>query len=354
MPLCPFSSYVRIGLEPHIRTDAKDQAGLPAAKRQQVNEPVTYVDQNNDRQNTTLTANLDSGYTYNLEGKMVSMSYPSTMSLITPTPGPSYNYSYDSMYRLSGMTQSSTTIVNNVSYNAANQMLTMNYSGLSESRSYNSLNQLINITAGSENLTYTYPTNGTNNGKVSSMYNATSGETVTYAYDSLNRLLTASGSTGWGQQYGFDGFGNLLSKTVTAGSGPSLSQAVSAATNQIVGQSYDANGNQYNGSQIYDVENRLTSTNGLTYAYDAQNKRTWSSTGAVDPYGNTTNYTVNVYSPSGQKLAAYLIAPAFIDNSQTMWTTVPSMQVTLSAGDQYFGGRRLAAMDQCKRPPNPG
>ena len=45
------------------------QAGLPAAKRLQVNEPVTYVDQNNDRQNTTLTANLDSGYSYNLGAK---------------------------------------------------------------------------------------------------------------------------------------------------------------------------------------------------------------------------------------------------------------------------------------------
>lgn len=51
-----------------------------------------------------------------------------------------------------------------------------------------------------ENLTYNYPT-GTNNGKVSSMYNAVSGETVTYTYDSLNRLATANGS-GWGEQYG--------------------------------------------------------------------------------------------------------------------------------------------------------
>src|SRR5579863_6033770 len=181
---------------------------------------------------------------------------------------------------------------------------------------------------------------------MNAIYSPTSGETVTYAYDSLNRLLSASSTAGWGQSYGFDGFGNLLSKTVTAGSGPSLSQAVSAATNQIVGQSYDANGNQYNGSQAYGVENRLTNTNGLTYAYDAQNKRIWSSTGAVDAYGNTTNYTVNVYSPSGQKLGAYLIAPAFFDNAQTMFVTVPSMQVTLSAGDQYFGGRRVSAMDQ--------
>ncbi len=47
------------------------------------------------------------------------MTYPSTGTSLAPVAGPSYNYSYDSMYRLSGMTQSSTTTVNNVSYNAA-------------------------------------------------------------------------------------------------------------------------------------------------------------------------------------------------------------------------------------------
>jgi YD repeat-containing protein len=136
------------------------------------------------------------------------------------------------------MKQSTTTIVSNVSYNAANQLLSINYPTRTETRAYNTLDQLTNVTVQlpyspytyPENLTYNYPT-GTNNGKASSMYNAVSGETVTYTYDSLNRLLTANGS-GWGQQYGFDGFGNLLSKTVTAGSGPSLSVSVNAANNQ--------------------------------------------------------------------------------------------------------------------------
>ncbi len=86
------------------------------------------------------------------------------------------------------------------------------------------------------------------------MYNAVSGETITYTYDSLNRIATASdcalsgGCTQaqlqWAELYGFDSFGNLLSKTMTAGSGaPSLSQAVHTSNNQIVGGSYDANGN---------------------------------------------------------------------------------------------------------------
>ena len=66
----------------------------------------------------------------------------------------------------------------------------------------------------------------------------------------------------------------------------------------------------------------------------------------LDAYSNTTNYTVNIYSPGGQKLGAYLIAPAFIQDSQTEFQVVPSMQVTLSSSDTYFGSRRLGVMDQ--------
>ena len=221
-------------------------------------------------------------------------------------------------------------------------------SSIGETRRYNALNQLTSITAGSsENLTYNYPS-GTDNGKVSSMYSAISGETITYTYDSLNRLLTANGS-GWGQQYGFDGFGNLLSKTVTAGSGPSLSVTVNPANNHIQGVSgltYDANGNQSVASGGgYDAENRFVGyyDNGNQYAYDAQNKRIWNWSGALDTYGNATNYTLIAYSPSGQRLGAYSLVPH--PNLQN-GTYNPYLQVTLSTVDEYSGSRRLATIDQ--------
>ncbi len=254
------------------------------------------------------------------------------------------------------------TIVNNVTYNAANQLLTMN----GETRSYNVLNQLTNITSGSvENLTYNYPA-GANNGKIGSMYNAVSGETITYTYDSLNRLSTASdctnvsgcppGTVQWAEQYTFDPFGNLTTKNVTGGSGPSLSQAVNA-NNQIVGGSYDNNGNTgtatNNGNSYnlgYDAENRLSSIYysplGETleyYGYDTQNRRIWSWPGTQDSLNNTTSYTVNAYTPSGQKLGAYLFVPATTTNGGAI---VPILQVTLTSTDKYFGARRLATIDQ--------
>ncbi len=338
------------------------QSGLPAAKRLQANQLVAYNDINNHLQHQTVTANLDSTYTYNDEGQVTGMTYPSTIGVLNVvTAGASYNYSYDSMNRLGGMTSGSTTVVNGVSYDAANRLLGMTFNSLSESRSYNVLGQLTNINVQNlgypygtaENLTYNYPTGGTNNGKVSSMYNAVSGETVTYAYDSLNRMATAAGS-GWGESYTLDPYGNLTTKQVTAGSGPSLSVSVNSS-NQITsvyGQSYDANGNTRDGNMTaYDAENRLTGVgwnNGapaVDYSYDAQNKRIFMWTaGTVDSYNNTYNYTVVAYSPSGQKLGTYLFAPQqpyFQGGINT-----PYITVSLESSDQYFGGRRLAAMDQ--------
>ena len=221
-------------------------------------------------------------------------------------------------------TSAGATVVNKVSYNAANQMLGMTFNGETESRGYNVLNQLTSIVDAnnSGNLTYTHPT-GANNGKISSMYSAISGETVTYTYDSLNRLATGSdsiqGTVQWTEGYGFDSFGNLLSKNLTAGSGPpNSSWVVNPATNQT--ESVDAIGNTvscYYGNQEYsvgyDTENRVTgvaNVNGhpftLSYAYDSQNRRIYLPN-SLDTYNNPTGYTVNLYSPTGQKLGSYLM-----------------------------------------------
>jgi YD repeat-containing protein len=85
-----------------------------------------------------------------------------------------------------------------------------------------------------------------NDGRLTQRKDWVSGEEIAYQYDSLNRLILAQ-TTGpeWGQSFGYDGFGNLLSQTVTKGSAPSLSVTVNPATNRITnaGMSYDAKGN---------------------------------------------------------------------------------------------------------------
>src|ERR1700733_12215647 len=118
---------------------------------------------------------------------------------------------------------------------------------------------------------------------------------------------------------------------------------------------YDANGNTtsaYNGGVVnalaYDAENRLSTftpyVGGATsYGYDSQNRRIWNWPGATDSWGNASGYSIKVYTPGGQKLAAYTVAPSVYTPNGT---TTPFMAVGLSSSDQYFGSRRLAVVDQ--------
>jgi hypothetical protein len=236
-----------------------------------------------------VTNNLDSTYNYDLEGNPVLVAY-------SPA-GLDYVYSYDSMERLSGMLQSPPAAspgISSATYDAANRLLQFNYlSGTNfegqQTRQYNSLEQLINLNDGY--YIYNYPA-GANNGKISSA--VIQGQTVTYQYDSLNRLASATGG-GWGEAYGYDGFGNLLSKTPSASATPWLQQSVNAANNQIVGQSYDANGNQLtapgvtSGVLTYDVENHMVAAAGVQYLYNSQNQRVWR--GTFDSNGNLLSQT---------------------------------------------------------------
>ena len=326
-----------------IEQYAYSQAGQTLKKRLQVNETMHYYTTGNVLHDDPKTVNLDATYTYNNEGQMTSVKYPPTASYngmaIVYTDGPTYTYSFDAMHRPTGLTdQNSNTIVNNVTYNAANKLLTFN----TETRTYNNLNQMTRLqVTGNLDISYNFPA-GTNNGKISTQTDNLSGETVTYQYDSLNRLLSASSSQSWSETYGFDGFGNLLSKTPTGGA-PTLSQAVDAATNHIVGQSYDGNGNQTSsplGTLVYDAENRIKSMSAaaVQYKYDSRNKRIWQS---ILSSGNLSQ-EVYFYSVDGQKIGTYTITLAF-------YSGMTNPQMTDNTGIKlatFFGSKRLGTYDR--------
>jgi YD repeat-containing protein len=117
------------------------------------------------------------------------------------------------------------------------------------------------------------------------------GETITYQYDALRRLVNASSTMGWSSGYSYDGFGNLTDMT-GAGGAPALSTGPADwATNRITpgGVSYDGNGNinaMPNTTLGYDVANRLVSVSGSNgtgvYAYDPQNHRVYASVSGSD------------------------------------------------------------------------
>jgi RHS repeat-associated protein len=323
---------------------AYTQAGLTSGKRLQVQETL-YTTVNGVGQYTPRTLNMDAAYTYNNEGKMTSVNYPETWSWqgqngpLVSTPGPTYTYSFDAMYRPTGLTdQNSNTVVNNVTYNAANQLSTFN----TETRTYNNLNQMTQLTiTGTQPLNISYNfTAGQNNGKITSQTDNISGETVTYQYDSLNRLLSASSSQSWSETYGFDAFGNLLSKTPTGGA-PTLSQSVYTTSNQIMGQTYDSNGNQISsslGSLTYDAENRVaTGPGGVQYSYDSRNKRIWRGTLS----NGVLAQQVYFYGVDGQKIGTYTFTLG-----QYGETNTPEMTNSTVLLATFFGRKRIGTFDR--------
>ena len=145
------------------------------------------------------------------------------------------------------------------------------------------------------NLQYTYSLTQ-NNGQITEMTDAISGETVSYSYDALKRLTAASSTpisgstpTAWTQAFGYDGFGNMISKILSIG-GSSLGNSappVDQTTNRLT-SGYDANGNMLTGyglTMTYDERNRVASaspTSGGTeyYGYAPDNKRIYRLTAA--------------------------------------------------------------------------
>ncbi len=171
-----------------------------------------------------------------------------------------------------------------------------------ETRSYNALNQLTRIT-GPVNVEYRYSATQ-NDGRITQMKDYTTGEEITYQYDSLNRLISAvTTGTEWGLSFQYDGFGNLTNQVVTQGTAPSLAVAVDPATNRISGSgfSYDANGNITAGLGIamtYDVANRMTRAGTDDYAYDPSNRKVWSRSAS----GQERMY---FYGAQGELLGTY-------------------------------------------------
>ena len=265
------------------------------------------------------------------------------------------SYTFDSMGRLNTMTDNiaNEQIIQGASYGPANELLSItggNYLGAraGEARSYNSLKQVTGLAAGTVGVSYAYPSTG-NNGKISSQTDTVSGETVTYTYDSLNRLATAATQSNfnpsWGQSFTYDGFGNLTNVAVTQGSAPTFSAGYDV-NNHAGGE--DANGNPgsvpmpaygTSAAPTWDVENRLTALNGSTtspvmyYSYAPGNKRVWRGNwtynSGTQTWSRGSTDEVTFWSINGQKMATYQL------------TLSGSFTATQTGINYYFGGKLI-------------
>ena len=184
-------------------------------------------------------------------------------------------------------------------------------------------------------MQYIYPS-GANNGRISESIDGVTGEDVQYTYDSLQRLILAqTAGPQWGDAYAYDGFGNLLSKTVTKGSAPGMAVAYDPATNRPTGlgaPSYDANGNAQVGA--WDVENHLVSQtlDGVqnSWGYDPSGHRVLH----FQPMTGADKWTLDFYGPGGQLLSQIACSiPTTGNNSDACGT---------ERSNVYFGGRLVA------------
>ncbi|MEP7362672.1 MAG: hypothetical protein ABI972_05405 [Acidobacteriota bacterium] len=193
------------------------EGGLPIKKR----ITVTMLDGSGSPLYSNYT---EVQYTYDSEGRRTQMVYPKGRSFDgsswTQDASRTLDYTYDSMGRANTMSEpGGTTWMSSVTDNAASQPT--NLSG--ETRTYNILVQLTQLTNGS-NFSERYDYSATqNNGRITGKKNLRSGEEVQYTYDSLQHLSSAITVTDplvtqWGQNFTYDGWGNLLGATVAKGS----------------------------------------------------------------------------------------------------------------------------------------
>ena len=214
-----------------------------------------------------------------------------------------------------------TYTLESLAYNVNGQLTSMNWSNGNTIGPSSNYGNFGGLTGG---VQYAYAA-GANNGQITGVTDSLSGETVSYQYDQLKRLTSAtsvptSGSSvsGWTQNFSFDGFGNLTGKTLN---GTTTSIAVNGATNQLSSAGYDANGN-------------MTSGAGVSLTYDEANRVAWASpkSGGTEYYGyapdnkriyrraSTGTEELTWYGAKGEKLAVFQIGGnSLIVTSRYVW-----------------------------------
>ena len=173
-----------------------------------------------------------------------------------------------------------------------------------------------------------------------------------FTYDALNRLTSAqtagtdcnqksaNGTTKyWADSYGYDAWGNLVSKTPTLCFAESLNAAPDNQ-NRIHKQMgadfrYDAAGNMIfdpvtGNNYAFDPENRITGAGGYTYTYDTDGNRVEKSNGTTGTiYWYTTLGIVAESDLSGNLTSEYV----FFDGDRVARKDFPSNNVSYYFSD---------------------
>jgi RHS repeat-associated protein len=313
-----------------VRTGMTDGSGSTAWSFDSMGRVTT-------RQQAIASATESIGHTYNLDGSVATMTYPS---------GRVYSYAYNN----AAQTTSIADTAHSLNFFTGGQyappgLLTggingavTGWSAITLANTYNNRLQTAQLQATSPvpltllNLSYSYNQgSGKNNGSVVQITNGRdSTRTVAYTYDQVNRLSTAqtpSAST-WGDSYVYDAWGNLLQKNVIKGTAEAMTVTVNA-NNQITTPAfvYDAAGNVTSDTSVsmtYDAEGRMNPTSGTTYTYDGDGRRVKKSDGTV--YWIDDNFhPLSIGTTSGSLTKDFI----FLEDKRIAF-------VSLASGTPYF------------------
>jgi RHS repeat-associated protein len=332
-------------------------------------------------------------YTYNLDGSIATLVYPSVRT-ITYTPSGaarslsaidtanSINYATAAHYAPQGALSSLA--------NGANLISTLYYSNrlqpcrISVKNTGTAPATCTDAATGNVlDFSYNFSLGASDNGNVTAITNnRDTTRSQSFTYDSLNRIsvgeTTSTFATSpahcWGEQFAYDAWGNLstisgASSAYTGCTQESLS-VTPANNNQVSGFCYDAAGNllaqsappcpapTYN----YNAENQMTLTAGVTYTYDGDGKRVKKSSGKLywygmgsdpldetDLVGNTNNASFNKYIFfAGKRIArrdfSNNVNYYFADHLGTARVVASATGTVLDDSDFYpFGGERVYA-----------
>jgi RHS repeat-associated protein len=192
--------------------------------------------------------------TYDALGRLISLKYPD---------GEIVNYTYN---RAGGIEKviGNKTYVSNINYTASGQVNLISYGNNTHTDyTYNPftlrLESLKSNDGALQDLQYQFD----NVGNVLKITDSRYTSTQAFTYDSLDRLISATGQSYGAKAYKYDSIGNMTEKegvTFAYGAGPAGPHALTSGSNNLTAV-YDANGNMITKNTkhfSYDAENRLT------------------------------------------------------------------------------------------------
>jgi RHS repeat-associated protein len=169
-----------------------------------------------------------------------------------------------------------------------------------------------------QDLSYARDMHGRINGVTSSQ----PGESWSYGYDDMDRLLTATNITDslLTQSFAYDRVGNMTSNSAIGAytyPAPSSPRPHAVTATPLGSYGYDANGNmiaEVGDSLTYDGQNRLTVVNAVTFAYGPDGARLKKTAP-----GSTTLYLGDDVEITGGLMTKYLPGNAKRVGSATYW-----------------------------------